>query len=757
MNAGANKKPTFLWQGILIVAPVLLLAAVGVFAVWKDNVLARHEAAERAQAIADDLLPKLWSTLVARPPGPEHEFEVDANDHLVFPPPLSPTPAPKPFDLAALNPSQLKLWTDAQTAEVTRADPGLIAKAYSEFLKSVPPPEFAAAARYAAALFSAQSGDRNAARSDFSMLLENFPNAVGETGIPLGPLAEVRLLELRHGGAAAEIGSALTVDQVCSNLVSQPTVLSERLLNTVLAQANTPQELARGRYLLGIWQEQQKSRELFALAQPHLANSPPRPNLPFLDDTEGGRYRAGPPLNPANWVQPDRTLALLATNLFWFSGPQETPFASSLPEGHWLANQVGGNRDSRRFLCRSEWVLCTNVAALITASRHIPDYFGVEVELAGRKLPWPASDLRVWHEIHYLGGKGAGQVGKAYSGGVASTVLATMADGTGQLKLNVYLTSPSALYKYQHVRTFWFATLIAAAAVAALVGLIAAYRAFHRQLRLSELKSDFVSSVSHELRAPIASVRLMAESLERGKVSEPARQQEYFHFIDQECRRLSSLIENVLDFSRIEQGRKRYEFEPTDLLALTRHTVQLMETYAEERAVRLKFEMPETAAEAKFQVSADGKALQQALINLIDNALKHSPKGGVVQVGLQSNTQHVHPSQRYGGRASRNTQPGSPGAACPEILLWVEDNGPGIPPSEHEKIFERFYRRGPELRRETQGVGIGLSIVKHIVEAHGGRVVVRSDVGQGSRFTIELPVQNEETNSKEARTGRTQL
>ena len=98
-----------------------------------------------------------------------------------------------------------------------------------------------------------------------------------------------------------------------------------------------------------------------------------------------------------------------------------------------------------------------------------------------------------------------------------------------------------------------------------------ARRAFDRQLQLNEQKSNFVSSVSHELRAPIASVRLMAENLERGKVSEPAKQGEYFHFIVQECRRLSSLIEKRhLDFSRIEQGRKQYDFEPTNLVALTR-------------------------------------------------------------------------------------------------------------------------------------------------------------------------------------------
>ena len=149
----------------------------------------------------------------------------------------------------------------------------------------------------------------------------------------------------------------------------------------------------------------------------------------------------------------------------------------------------------------------------------------------------------------------------------------------------------------------------------------------------------------------------------------------------------------------------------------------------------------------------DGRAIQQALVNLIDNAIKHSPKGDIVTVELKvSSPQFLVQAVDEGReRVDKFLNPQPLGATKRSeggstLNLSVNDHGPGIPPEEHKKIFERFYRCGSELRRETQGVGIGLSIVKHIVEAHGGRVLVQSELGQGSRFTIEIPIKNETSN-----------
>jgi signal transduction histidine kinase len=390
--------------------------------------------------------------------------------------------------------------------------------------------------------------------------------------------------------------------------------------------------------------------------------------------------------------------------------------------------------------CREAAVVNGFAKALQKANVSLPGYFSIVVNLEGEPIPllplWgnvgagkPAGDVLAEEQFRMsertgtmIGDTGPGQAEwRAFlsslpeSEQVGQNIFFEDMPSHPHFSVQIRLTDRSLLYARQRQLQLVFGALIAASALAAMIGLAVAYRAFRREQALNEMKTNFVSSVSHELRAPIASVRLMAENLEGDKIPEPEKQKEYFRFIGQECRRLSSLIENVLDFSRIEQGRKQYEFEPTDLIALTQTTVKLMEPYAAEKGVTLQLTpVPERLPTNRLELEVDGRAIQQALVNLIDNAIKHSAKGQTVRLELG---QEDHGS----------------------VNIAVSDDGPGIPAAEQEKIFERFYRLGSELRRETQGIGIGLSIVKHIVTAHGGRVTVESAPGRGSRFTIILP------------------
>jgi signal transduction histidine kinase len=268
--------------------------------------------------------------------------------------------------------------------------------------------------------------------------------------------------------------------------------------------------------------------------------------------------------------------------------------------------------------------------------------------------------------------------------------------------------------------------------IAAAASAVATRRAMLRQHELNLQKSSFASAVSHELRAPLGSIRLLAEGLERDTVRDEAGRREYVRLIGQETRRLGALVANVLDFSRIEQGRSRYEFEPTDVLALVHDTIACMQPQASAREVTLVLRAPEP--EPALEIRADGRALQQAMVNLMDNALKHSGAGTTVSVAVTCSPTRP-PTASDSGHHSNASQ-------C-ELRIAVCDSGPGVPPDERVRIFEPFYRLGSELRRETPGIGIGLAIVKHIVNAHGGRIEVTSNGTTGACFAMVLPVTTE--------------
>jgi signal transduction histidine kinase len=287
-----------------------------------------------------------------------------------------------------------------------------------------------------------------------------------------------------------------------------------------------------------------------------------------------------------------------------------------------------------------------------------------------------------------------------------------LAESRGLINVRADLTDPDKLYAPLRSEIGWAASLIGAATLAAGSGLWLSRRALHREQRLYALKSQFVASVSHELRAPIGSVRLMAEALSSGTVEGEAART-FHRLLAQEGARLSALIENVLDFSRIESGRKSYQFEETDLPALLRDTIALLGPRAAPRGITLRLE----CAPLSQVPEVDAPAIQQAVINLLDNALKFSPDQGVITVTLTD----------YGPQG---------------WSLAITDEGPGIPPAEHQRIFERFHRLGNELRRETQGAGIGLSLVQHIIEAHHGTITVKNRTPKGTGFTLHFPWPN---------------
>jgi len=639
-------------QSLVVLLPVVALALFGTVSLRQDLRLARLAATENAGVLADALLSRIWGQIEAAAEEKGPLFTVDARGDLA-----SPKPLPGAEDLAPL-----------------------------------PLGKSEGAIQFRRALDHLERRDWRAAAESLREVAENYASDPGETGLPLGPLAEYKLLQVQHESSIRLPTGSVTFESFCSNLVSAPTLLSPMLLERAELLTASPEDRLTLDKWLRFWRRDENAREMFLRCREN------------LDD-------------PAKAPQ----VLVLSGDLFLLRVPGTA------------AGEIGTNV-SFTVVSRSD--LAARFTTAIDRQAGVPGYLSAVVRVA--RMPVLETDDAQTNLVAQSG-KPVRVISGAPRDLLASAV--KREDTIELLRVGFVLGNPDELYRREQGRAFWIRSFIVLSLLVALGGLAASWRTFREQERLNESKSNFVSSVSHELRAPIASVRLMAENLERGKVAGEARQLQYFRLISQECRRLSSLIENVLDSSRIEQGRKAYEFELCDPALIVESTMQVLQPAANEKGITLRTVgvgpdqrarpvrsargegSPDDRAHAARSerepnlpvFSADGKALQQALVNLVDNALKHSPAGSEVTLGLE---------------------PADDGKS---VRFWVEDQGPGIPAAEHQKIFERFYRLGSELRRETQGVGIGLSIVKHIVEAHRGRVYVRSAPGQGSRFTMEVP------------------
>ena len=253
-------------------------------------------------------------------------------------------------------------------------------------------------------------------------------------------------------------------------------------------------------------------------------------------------------------------------------------------------------------------------------------------------------------------------------------------------------------------------TVLAALGLLMVGGIWLTYRNVSREMTLARLKSDFVANVSHELRTPLALIRLYAETLELGRLTAKEKYQEYFRIIREESERLTALINNILDFCRIEAGRKEYEFKETNLADLVRSTLDSYRFQIEQNG----FAFEENISGDIPPVIVDREAIARSLLNLVNNALKYSKDQKYIGVSLYRANSRVN--------------------------LEVRDHGIGIAANEQEKIFEKFYRCGDPLVHNIKGSGLGLSLVRHIARAHGGDVLVESTPEKGSKFTIALPL-----------------
>ncbi len=315
------------------------------------------------------------------------------------------------------------------------------------------------------------------------------------------------------------------------------------------------------------------------------------------------------------------------------------------------------------------------------------------------KLPANAADIRWRSFSDTLGSRPAANVGPY--------VRRSLAEAQLPGKLEFFSIAPSTTGGLS--RALWLAG-VALMVLLVLAGAYAMHRGVSRELRVAQLQSDFVSAVSHEFRSPLTSLRGIAELLANDRLPDETRRRQSYVFLERETGRLQRLVEDLLDFGRMESGRKQYRIEPHEVFSLVRAAVAEFR----EEALPGGFEVEMNLDTRAATIEADEEALRRAIRNLLENAVKYSPECRTVWVE---------------GRVNHR-----------EVAISVRDRGMGIEPREQRDIFQKFVRGAAAKNAGIKGTGIGLSMVQQIVEACGGRILIESETGAGSTFTIVLPL-----------------
>jgi signal transduction histidine kinase len=284
--------------------------------------------------------------------------------------------------------------------------------------------------------------------------------------------------------------------------------------------------------------------------------------------------------------------------------------------------------------------------------------------------------------------------------------------GFGDLVLNLRETDPARIAKQIGRLGNTYAAIVAVVFLAVILALVSLWHNVRAQVKLAQKKDDFISAVSHELRTPLTSIRMYSEMLEKNWVKSKDKLTEYYRNMRQESERLSRLIENVLDFSRIQRGRKKYTFNAGDINSCVAEVVEMMRPYAAQKGFTIETDLAQPG-----QTAFDRDAVTQIVVNLLDNAIKYARTAEDKTIEVRTRTK-----ERF-------------------IVIEVEDHGPGVPHRQRRKVFEQFYRCGAEATRETSGTGLGLALVKKFAEAHNGYVEIAKAEPKGAVFRVALTAQ----------------
>jgi signal transduction histidine kinase len=271
-----------------------------------------------------------------------------------------------------------------------------------------------------------------------------------------------------------------------------------------------------------------------------------------------------------------------------------------------------------------------------------------------------------------------------------------------------------SLERTAHRENIFYGILLTFIVALMIIGAALIARDISRESEITRLKTEFVHNISHELKTPLTLIHLFGETLQRKENLTDEERKECYEIITKESERLSHLINNVLDFSRIEMGRKEFTFKNENIATVVSDTLESYRYHLERKGFTIETDITSDIPE----IIIDREAIASVLINLLSNVMKYSPKEKEVTVKLMRDGENA--------------------------VLQVKDKGIGISPKEILKIFQRFYRSQNITASEIGGSGLGLTLVKHIIEAHGGRIQVESEPGEGSIFSVILPISNPE-------------
>jgi signal transduction histidine kinase len=291
--------------------------------------------------------------------------------------------------------------------------------------------------------------------------------------------------------------------------------------------------------------------------------------------------------------------------------------------------------------------------------------------------------------------------------------VAALPDGFPNWKVELYFEGSDVFEKAAKRQIAVYAWTGALVILMILTAGVFATRAVSRQIRLNEMKNDFIATVSHELKTPLASMRVLVDTLLEGRVRDEAQTREYLRLTAKENERLSRMIDNFLTFSRMERNKQAFTLTGATPAAIARDAAESVQTKFATHHCQFALELAEPLPE----IVADHDAIVTVLVNLLDNACKYTSEQKRIALKVF--------------------------AADGFVCFAVSDNGIGLARRHLRRIFDRFYQVDSSLARKAEGCGLGLSIVKFIVDAHKGRVSVDSKPGQGSTFTVRLPVAND--------------